>query len=353
MQSIREEITRRGALARIGTGALVAGAALAHPARLLAAPAYDPRAYISPELRPYLERFPAREVGHVYDVEWVRQMRGAPVPAGTPLPQGPWRAVEVPVPGGRPPVTIYVVNEQKGRNRGGIVHMHGGGYLFGQARNGLAGIAQMARDLDCTIVSVEYRLAPETTYLGSREDTYAGLKWLHTHAAEVGVDPAKIAVLGDSAGGGHAALLAITARDRGEVPVAFQCLVYPMLDDRTGSTVQRPRHMGEYVWTPEQNVFGWRSQLGRTPGQAGKADGVPGRVASVAGLPPAWIGVGGTDLFMEEDVDYGERLLNAGIAAEIMVLPGAFHAFDLIAPETQAAKAFTGSKMAALRRAIG
>ena len=345
--------SRRAALVRLGGVTALSAAALSGPWRALAAPEYDPVSYIAPELRPFLKDHKPRTVGYEWTFDAIRGSRKSAAQLAAPLPKGPWRAIKVPVPGGRPPVTIYVVDELKGRRRGGIVHTHGGGYIMGYARDALAGVAQIARELDCTLVTVEYRLAPETTYEGSREDPYAALKWLYTHADEVGVDRDRIALLGDSAGGGHAALLAITARDRGEVPVAFQCLVYPMLDDRVGTTIERPRQMGEYVWTPEANHYGWRSFLGREPGQAGKVDGVPGRVASVKGLAPAWIGVGGTDLFMEEDVDYGERLLNAGIGCEIMVQPGAYHAFDLIAPKTDIARRFTASKMAALARAIG
>lgn len=348
-------ISRRTTLATLGmTGLGLSGFGLISCHGLLAdADSYDPISQIDPVLRPGLKGRSPREVGHVYTFDEIKSTRKSAEALNAPLPAGPWRAVKVPVPGGRDPVTIYVVNEQKGRQRGGVVHMHGGGFIMGYARDALGGVAQMAKALDCTFVTVEYRLAPETTYEGSREDTYAALKWLHDNAADVGVDPVRIALLGDSAGGGHAALLAITARDRREVPVAFQCLVYPMLDDRTGTTVQRPRQMGEYIWTPEANHFGWTCFLGREPGQQGKVDGVPARVADVAGLPPAWIGVGGNDLFMEEDVDFGERLLNAGIGCELMVLPGAYHAFDLIAANTAPARRFTAAKMAALKQAIG
>ena len=336
-----------GTLGVVGAGLTCSRAALSAP------PEYDPLSFVAPALRPSLKGFERREVGRVYTADWVLAGRGPADALQKPLPPGPWRAIEVPVPDGRPPVTIYLVNERKGRQRGGVVHMHGGGYVFGSARSTLPSVARIARELDCTIVSVEYRLAPETTYQGSREDTYAALKWLHANAAEVGVDPTRIALLGDSAGGGHAALLAITARDRGEVPVAFQCLVYPMLDDRTGSTVQRARQMGEYVWTPEANVLGWRLFLGREPGQPELTDGVPGRVASVAGLPPAWIGVGGVDLFMEEDIAFGERLLRARIGCKMLMVPGAYHSFDYFAAGTPQARRFIAAKMTALKSAIG
>ena len=137
---------------------------------------------------------------------------------------------------GQPDVTVYLINASPGSRRPAIVHTHGGGFVTGSARMAIAGMQILARQLDCVIVTVEYRLAPETTWAGSVEDNYAALKWLYSNAVALGVDPARIAVMGESAGGGHAALLALTARDRGEVPLAFQYLTYPMLDDRTGTS---------------------------------------------------------------------------------------------------------------------
>lgn len=206
------------------------------------------------------------------------------------------------------------------------------------------------------MVSVDYRLAPETTYAGSIEDNYAGLKWLHANAASIGADPAKIAVMGESAGGGHAALLAITARDRGEVPLAYQCLIYPMLDDRTATSRRVPPHVGTLIWTPEQNHFGWESFLGTKPGKATAPKGaVPARVTDLKGLPPAFIGVGTLDLFHDEDVDYAQRLNAAGINAELIVVPGAFHGFDGISKlrKNKLGDWFEATKLNGLRRGFG
>jgi len=255
---------------------------------------------------------------------------------------------------GNPNVGLFVINAQKGGDRPAILHTHGGGYIAGRARNEVGSLQKLAKTLDCVIVSVEYRLAPETRYTGSIEDTYAGLKWLHAEAAALGVDRDRIALLGESAGGGHAARLAITARDRAEVPVAAQILIYPMLDDRTGSTVKMPGRIGTLGWNAEANVFGWRSFLGMAPGGAGvPSAGVPARVRNLAGLPPAFIGVGGIDLFVSEDVDYARRLNEAGVPTELLVVPGAYHGFDIIAADTTPAQRFTKAKLNALRRAFG
>jgi acetyl esterase/lipase len=254
---------------------------------------------------------------------------------------------------GTPDVTIYVINAKAGANRPGILHTHGGGYVLGSTAMATRSLQELASQLDCGIVTVDYRLAPETTYAGSIEDNYAGLRWLHEHAGEIGVDPARVAVMGESAGGGHAALLALTARDRGQFPIAFQCLVYPMLDDRTGSTREVPSPIGTLLWTASANQFGWRSFLGQEPGGASVPPAaVPARVDDLSGLPPAWIGVGSIDLFVDEDIEYARRLIAAGVLTELLVVPGAFHGFDGFAADTSVAKRFTAAKVDALRRAL-
>jgi acetyl esterase/lipase len=227
---------------------------------------------------------------------------------------------------------------------------------LGKAEDAIRALQELCKALDCVAVSVDYRLAPETSYAGSIEDNYAGLKWLHANAAALGVDPAKIAVMGESAGGGHAALLAITARDRGEVPLAFQCLIYPMLDDRTGTTRGVPPHVGTLIWTRERNRFGWESFLGMKPGGASAPkNAVPARVANLKGLPPAFIGVGTLDLFHDEDIDYAQRLNAAGVSTELIVVPGAFHGFDGIAKMMKAPLGtwFEQTVHNALRRGFG
>ena len=158
---------------------------------------------------------------------------------------------------------------------------------------------------------------------------------------------------GSSAGGGHAASLAIHARDRNEVPIVFQLLIYPQMDDRTGSTRPAPPAIGNFLWTASANRFAWNSLLGVPAGSSGvPAGAVPARVASVNGLPPAWIGVGSIDLFVEEDMEYARRLVHAGVATELFVMPGAFHGFDLLVPDAEASRQFSASWKSALRKAF-
>lgn len=268
------------------------------------------------------------------------------------LPDVPVERHMVAVGSGQPDVAVYLINARAGTARPAILHTHGGGFILGRAEGEVGYLQQLAKELDCVIASVEYRLAPETRYTGSIEDNYAGLRWLYREAKSFGVDAARIAVLGESAGGGHAALLAITARDRGEVPLIFQSLIYPMLDDRTGSTAHLPGFIGAVGWDAPANRYGWRSFLGMAPGGRVPPAAVPARVDDLRGLPPAFIAVGGVDLFVSEDVTYARRLTESGVPTELLVVPGAFHAFDRVAPETPQGRRFTQAKLSALRSAF-
>jgi acetyl esterase/lipase len=148
-------------------------------------------------------------------------------------------------------------------------------------------------------------------------------------------------------------MLAIAARDRREIPILFQLLIYPALDDRTGSTRQVPPYIGQFVWNAASNRFAWTSFLGVPAGSPTvPAGAVPARVENLAGLPPAFIGVGALDLFVDEDVEYARRLINAGVPTELHVIPGAYHGFDLLVPDAAVSKRFSESWTVALRRAF-
>lgn len=229
-----------------------------------------------------------------------------------------------------------------------IYHVHGGGYVAGRAAMMEPIHYAMAEQLDCAIVSVDYRLAPETPYPGPLEDCYAGLAWLFANADALGVDTNRIGVMGESAGGGLAAALALLARDRGEYPLSFQHLIYPMLDDRTAAAEPHP-YAGDYIWTHADNQFGWRSYLGAEPGSADvPAYAVPARAGDLSGLPPTFLMTGALDLFVEEDLEYARRLIHAGVPTELHVFPGAVHAFD-IAPIDVSQRATRDSRDALAR----
>ncbi len=180
-------------------------------------------------------------------------------------------------------------------------------------------------------------MAPETPYPGPLDDCYQGLRWTYEHAADLGIDPSCIGVMGVSAGGGLAAALALLARDRGEVPVAFQLLDSPMLDDRQRTLSSRQD--GLPVWSRNSNTFGWKAYLGDRYGRDDvPATAAPSRAADLAGLPPAFVSVGALDGFRDEDVEYALRLNQAGVPAELHVYPGACHGFTMLAPEAAVTK---------------
>lgn len=326
---------------------------------LLAQDAPDPYlALVHPELRevvPIMMRM-MKSTPPLTLASLAERRKPIPLADAPPLATVPYERRTVAVGHGQPDVTVYVINARPEGKRPAILHTHGGGFVTGSARSSVRQLQELCAKLDCVAVTVEYRLAPEVTYKGSIEDNYAGLKWLHDHAGELGVDPARIAVMGESAGGGHAALLALTARDRGEVPVCFQCLIYPMLDDRTGTSRKMPGHVGRLIWTPEDNRFGWESFLGARPGGASAPkDAVPARIADLSGLPPAFIGVGTLDLFCDEDMEYARRLEAVGVPVELIVVPGAFHGFDFISlmAKKPLGTWFEQTKLNALRRGFG
>jgi len=309
----------------------------------------DPYSLVDPEFLPALKQFPAVDLS----AEIVRKFRQSP--SMPPLPGPAPEPVErhIPGPPGAPEVRLWVVDPAPAeKSKPVLLHMHGGGFMMPDPWL-LPRLQGIATDCHCVVVSVDYRLAPETRYPGSLEDNYAALKWVHAHAAELGIDRSRIAVGGESAGGGHAASLAIHARDRNEVPIVFQLLIYPGLDDRTGSTRPAPPAVGHFMWNASANRLAWSSLLGVPAGSSRvPAAAVPARVASVAGLPPAWIGVGALDLFVEEDMEYARRLVHAGVATELLVVRGAFHGFDLVVPDSEASKQFSASWKTALRKAF-
>lgn len=263
--------------------------------------------------------------------------------------------ITVPGPAGAPDVGVIIYRPTSVKGPLPVlINIHGGGYLFGSAADTGPGDVRTAAEIGCLVASVEYRLAPETAAPGAVEDCYAALLWLHSNARALSIDPCRIAVGGHSAGGGLAAALALLARDRGEIPICFQLLIYPMLDDRTAvrNAAEDNLHTGEFIWTRKSNRVGWRAFLGHEPGTvAVKPYAVPARATDLAGLPPAYITVGMLDLFLEEDVEYARRLMAAGVPTELHVLPGAYHGFEMV-PDAELSRRSEIERRAALRRAF-
>jgi triacylglycerol lipase len=235
----------------------------------------------------------------------------------------------IPGPKGTPDVRVAIYRPEKQSEPLPVcLHMHGGGMVIGLPEMRHAGSIAAAASYPCLIVSVDYRLAPDWLFPAAVEDCYAALAWIWAEADALGIDRKRIVAIGESAGGGLAASLAILARDRGEYAIAQQVLTYPMLDDRTGPGYAHA-HVGEFVWTRDNNAFGWGAYLG-TARKNLPPHAVPARCENLEGLPPTFIATGSMDLFLEEDVDYARRLIRAGVSTELHIYPGAFHAFDLV-----------------------
>ncbi|OBG95476.1 alpha/beta hydrolase [Mycobacterium sp. E3251] len=223
-----------------------------------------------------------------------------------------------------------------------LLWVHGGGTIMGHAAQDDKYLRKLSRRTGVAIAAVEHRLAPEHPYPIPIEDCYAALLWL---ARQPWVDPDRIAVGGASAGGHFAAALAQRAHDRNDVKLAYQMLVYPMLDDRTGVNEAGQRRI---MWTATDNQMAWRWYLnGADPRQA-----VPARRDDLSGLPPAWIGVGTLDLFYAECLQYARRLREAGVPVHEEIAPGAFHAFDQIADKAPVSVNFFASQCDHLRGAL-
>lgn len=226
--------------------------------------------------------------------------------------------------------------------------IHGGGYVTGSVENDAFMFDRRCPDLDIIGVSIEYRLAPETPYPGPLDDVYAGLRWTVDHAAELGIDPTRIAIGGVSAGGGLCAALSLLVRDRGEIDVKFQLLDCPMIDDTQSTASSQLDDL--LVWPRGSNEFGWRSYLGDLYG----TDHIPAyaaaaRATDLSGLPPTFVSVGTADGFCDEDIAYANRLMQAGVPTELHVYPGAPHGVAFW-PGTEIATTYNADQTRWLRR---
>ncbi|MCE4267348.1 alpha/beta hydrolase [Rhodococcus globerulus] len=227
--------------------------------------------------------------------------------------------------------------------RPGVLFIHGGGYLIGSAAMGDGMCRNIAAQLGAVAASVEYRLAPHHPYPAPLEDCYRALRWL---ADQPDVDSSRIAVVGESAGGGLAAALTLLAKERGEVLPAFQLLSYPMLDDRTTKRTDLDESRFR-VWSPRSNRYGWSAYLGSSITDVPPL-AAPARYEDLTGLPPTWIGVGTNDLFYDEDVSYSKRLIDAGVPCTLFEVPGAYHGFDQIEARSTPARDYRREQLKAL-----
>ena len=240
-----------------------------------------------------------------------------------------------------------------------VYWIHGGGMIAGSVDLDTGYCAALCARVAAVVVAVEYRLAPEHPFPAPLEDVAAGLRWLVATAAELDVDPARVAVAGSSAGAGLAAALTLLARDEGGPAIAFSYLMYPMLDASHASPSAR-EFTDIPTWNRGHSEFAWGCYLGAGwPG--GDADGtsgppssyaVPALAADLAGLPPTLVQTGELDLFRDEDISFAARLLQAGVPTELHVYPGAYHGFELNRPHSRLGRQCLADRDRALLRAL-
>ncbi|MFF4948349.1 alpha/beta hydrolase [Streptomyces chattanoogensis] len=234
-----------------------------------------------------------------------------------------------------------------------LYYMHGGGMITGNAWSVLPRLLrEWALPLELAVISVEYRLAPQTQYPGPVEDCYTGFVWTAERAAQLGIDADRIIIGGKSAGGGLAAALALLARDRGGPTPIGQLLLCPMLDDRN-NTFSSHQMAGIDIWDRTSNATAWQALLGDRYGAADLPPyAAPARATDLSGLPPAYIEVGSAETFRDEDVAYANAIWQAGGQAELHVWPGACHGFDTFAPQAALSQDARNARSRWLRRLL-
>lgn len=234
-----------------------------------------------------------------------------------------------------------------------LLWIHGGGLVIGNAKQDERLCAETSKNLGLTVVSADYRLAPDHPFPAAHDDVVTAWQWVQTHAAGLGVDAGKVAVGGESAGGGLAANLVHYLRDQSSVQPIAQWLFSPMLDDRTAACLERDA-VDHWIWNNTANRYGWTAYLGQSPGASSVPDyAVAARRTDLTGLPPTWISVGDIELFFEEDSDYARRLADAGVAVAFEVVPGAPHGFENWAHDTTPARRLTIKAQQWLGRRVG
>lgn len=315
------------------------------------------RPEIDPELRPLLDLVPAANLGP----DTLAQVRGLAATTAeavesllTTARTIDRRDLTVNAPDGASvPLTVL---SPPGLDRSApapcVYWVHGGGMVMGDRFSNIDIPLQWLDELGAVVVTVDYRLAPEASGTTLVEDCYRGLVWVAEHAADLGIDLARLVVAGTSAGGGLAAGVALLARDRGTPHLAAQVLVCPMLDHRNDTASSHQFAEGPATWNQATNAFGWRSVLG-----TGRATEVsqyvsPARAADLSGLPPAYIDVGSAEVFRDEDVSYASRIWAAGGHAELHVWAGGFHGFDALVPGAQVSIAARRTRADWLRRVL-
>ena len=307
------------------------------------------RHLVDPELLPMLDAFSPMTLS----AETLPMIRAA-IPqlmVARPLPDLPVSSNVIHIPSGEDGRDIRCLLIQplaSSADMPAILHFHGGGHVLGIPEMDQPQLMQWAAELECLVLSVDYRLAPETPFPGPMDDAYSALRWLNERSDVLGINPDRIAVSGGSAGGAMAACLCLMAHDRGNYKIAFQHLEAPRLDDRLAAPEDANAFTGEFVWTRANSTYCREAYLGENTSDP---FGSAARATSLSGLPPAYIAVGSLDLFVDECLSYAARLGRAGVPVELIIYPGCFHGFKMAASASVAERA-EEDNIRALRKAL-
>ncbi len=299
---------------------------------------------IDSELLPVLEIFPALDVtrDNILRIRKIMaELSQPPKPAGVEEDK---RTIST----NDGDLDIYVYRKNDRADQPALIWIHGGGYVMGNADEYRA--SHIADHCNCTVFSVDYRVAPEYPFPAGPEDCYAALSWLMSGNSGYSVDLDRVAIGGASAGGGMAAGVALMNRDRENFPLRLQLLLYPMIDNLHATP------SGQYenhpIWKQEASFNAWEMYLDGVPGEGASPYAAATRVTDLSGLPPAYLCVGTEDLFRDENIDYARRLIEANVPTEMSVFPGVYHAAESFTPDAMVSKRMTGNFLAALFDAL-
>ena len=307
---------------------------------------------IDPELRETLELFPPLDLDNLeatrQGMAEMSKMNEIPVDESVVISDK-----MVPGPADNPSVGVRIYEpKNKIETLPGLLWIHGGGYVLGTAKDNDYLCQRFVKEANCVVVSVDYRLAPEHPYPAGLEDCYAALQWFSDQASELGVDPSRIGVAGQSAGGGLTAALALLARDRKGPELCFQMPLYPMIHDRNDTPSNR-EITGNMVWNYDLNEKGWTMYL---DGKNGTDDvspyAAPSRATDLSNLPYTYTCIGQLDPFRDETLDYVTRLCRAGVDVEFHLYPGCYHGFEGTVPTANISQRAVNEYIGAVKHAL-
>jgi acetyl esterase/lipase len=259
----------------------------------------------------------------------------------------------IPARPGAPEIPVRIYSPQRRQDRiPALLFFHGGAFVAGDLETEDLRCREYTHRLGILVLSVDYRLAPENRFPAAFQDCWDSLLWLHASAAELGVDPRRIAVGGSSAGGALAAAVALFARDEGGPPIALQLLLYPVIDNLMG-TASMAACVATPGWNQPNSVQMWRHYLDGRSGADVSPYAAPARATDLRGLPRAYVMTADRDPLRDEGIAYATRLVSADVATEVHNFPGTFHGFDAAAPLAALSLRALGEQAAVIARAVG